>query len=156
MPVTLNKSALKQIAVDARREQRSKQKNSAFLTRTRGIYTGQQNRLQKEPGGGVELPYTLADLRGLCAASLEEPCAYCGGKLTVKNMCADHAESLASGGTWEISNLRIVDQSCNFQKGKWTEREFREMLAAARDILSEPSFVDFKRRLTIGGKWSPR
>ena len=160
MPIAMTKKAIKKLLVDERKKQRSKQRNRSFMSRTRGIYTGQTNRMRKALGEEdlpvderSELSYTLEDLRELCEEELQHPCRYCHGKLTVKNMTADHAEALTHGGSWELKNLRIVCQHCNWCKGPMGEKEFVRLLAEAKTILSPKSYANFTKRLIIGGKW---
>jgi len=157
MPVTLTKSQLNKILVAERAKSNAKHKQSAFMNKTRNIYSGQQLRLREATGDEQALlPYSLEELRTAVAQALEKPCCYCPKKLTVKNITPDHATSLAEGGSWDLSNLAFCDQSCNWEKSILSAKEFRMLLKFLAKYLSPESATNVKRRLSIGGKWSPR
>ena len=145
---------------------RVKQRNSAFLRRTLSIYSGQKKRheewkkltmssnhpLQKQP-----LPYTLDEFRETAALALSGgTCCYCTCKLTLGKLTPDHKKAIAQGGGWGMDNIVWCCQSCNWQKGKASGYEFKRLLMFMDKYLSLETAADVKRRLSIGGKWSPR
>lgn len=155
MPVTLTKSELNTILVEERKRQAVKHSHSAFMSKTRGIYTGQQNRIKATLNNpAAELPFSLVQLREAAEEALRAPCRYCGGKLTVKKLAADHAKSISSGGSWGLENLIFCCTEDNLRKGKWSSKEYKIMLRCAEKYLCPASLTDFKRRLVIGGKWT--
>lgn len=179
MPVTLTKAQLSKILVEERKKSRTKHQQSAFMRRTLSIYKGQENRLAEawiesnkrlqaiadEAGRPVTLacllpsalPYTLSELRQGMSVALEGgKCCYCPCKLTLKRITADHKESLASGGSWNLANLAFCCQSCNWQKGRLSTLEFRRLLKFCDKYLSPESAADVKKRLSLGGKWTPK
>jgi 5-methylcytosine-specific restriction endonuclease McrA len=106
MPISLTKAELNKILVAERLKSRTKSRQSAFMNRTRGIYSGQTNRLRESlHDEKALLPYTLDELRQAIATALKGLCCYCGCKLTVKNVTPDHAISLVNGGSWNLDNL---------------------------------------------------
>ena len=155
MPVTLTKAELKKVLHEERTKTRTKLQRTKFMNKTRGIYTGQQNRLRKETENPkATLPYTLDELRELVRQALERgTCEYTGEKLRLTNLQLDHRTPIVAGGAWELSNLATVTQSVNWQKGNMTEREFLRLMRGAQKVLRPESFHDFKRRLSTGGKF---
>lgn len=155
MPQKMTKKELNAILVAERRKSRIKHQNSAFMNRTRGIYSGQSNRYAKSLNvTKVALPYSLDALRKLCQRALLIPCCYCGENLTVKTMCPDHRQAIARGGSWKLSNLAIVHQKCNWRKGMLNEAEFRYLVKFVRKYLAPEAAKDFWGRLATGGKWN--
>lgn len=155
MPQKMTKKELNAILVEERRKSRTKFKNSAFMNRTRGIYSGQANRYAKSLDvGKAKLPYSLEALRTLCQSALMHPCSYCGENLTVKTMCPDHRQAIARGGSWKLSNLAIVHQKCNWRKGLLNEQEYRYLVRFVRKYLAPEAAKDFWGRLATGGKWN--
>lgn len=152
----MTKTTERRIRVEERALARNKARESAFMRKSYNIYRGQQMRLREVTGDAkATLPYTLELLRECMRDALNHPCFYCGGKLTIKTITADHGISIADGGSWTMMNLFFPCQPCNWRKGRWSAEEFQQMKAAAERILSPESLTDFWRRLTIGGKWHP-
>ncbi len=58
-------------------------------------------------------------------------CAYCGCKITIKEMQADHVVPLHLGGADDISNLYPACRACNHYKSTFTVEKFREMIQRA-------------------------
>ena len=157
MPVKMTKKDINDLLVAERAKSRLKHQQSAFMRRSLSIYNGQKKRFYEMHDKHAIFPYLLIDLRERMQAALERGiCDYCKGKLTVKNITPDHKESLSSGGGWSLSNLVMCDRSCNWQKGRLTEEEFRDLLKFLRMYLSPESQADVKKRLSLGGKWSPK
>jgi len=157
MPVTMTKADIAKLLAAERKKSRTKQKQSAFMNKTRNIYSGQTIRLREASGDeAAVLPYTLEQLRTVVAQGLERPCCYCHGKLTIKRLTPDHKASIASGGSWDLANLAMCCQSCQWQKGRLSDVEFRRLLRFCAKYLTPDSATDLKRRLSVGGKWSPR
>jgi 5-methylcytosine-specific restriction endonuclease McrA len=154
----MTKAAINKLLVEERAKMRTKQRNSRFMSRTLSIYKGQLMRLRELAHIPTRmLPYTLAEFRADVAAALKIGlCCYCSGKLTIKTLTPDHKLSLVAGGNWSLGNLDYCCQSCNWQKGRMSADEFKALLAFCAMSLSQDSATDLRRRLTIGGKWSPR
>ena len=57
-------------------------------------------------------------------------CAYCGCKLTLKDMQVDHITAKYLGGQDDISNLNPACRQCNFYKQTLTIEEFREKMGS--------------------------
>jgi len=135
------------------------------MRRSLSIYNGQKARLRDLWVDAGEtactlpatIPYSLDDMRQEMRKALTGgKCCYCGLKLTLKRITADHKDSLASGGSWDLTNLCWCDQSCNWQKGRMSALEFRLLLKFCSKYLSPESAADVKKRLSLGGKWSPK
>ena len=159
MPIQMTKKAINDLLVEERAKARSKQRRSAFMSRSRSIYHGQETRLREASGDPkAGLPYTLEEFRSKMDVALTKicVCCYCGCGLSVRKVTADHAQSLASGGEWGLDNLVFPCMNCNWQKGRMTALEFKRLLMFCARYLSPESAGDLKRRLSIGGKWSPR
>ena len=163
----MTKAQLNKVLIEERAKSRSKQQQSAFMRRSLSIYNGQKNRLKdlcndpfiapdKRPQSST-LPYSLDELRQKMQEALTlGRCVYCSGKLTLKKITPDHRISIAEKGSWNLDNLAMVDQSCNWAKGRLSETEFRHLLKFCGKYLSKESATDLKKRLSIGGRWSPK
>lgn len=57
-------------------------------------------------------------------------CAYCGQKLKLKEMQADHVEPIYNGGMDDMSNLVCACRSCNWYKGTFRLETFRQQIEA--------------------------
>lgn len=148
------KTELKKLLVDERRKSRAKQQQSAFMNRSRGIFTGQVNRYMEIRGKSAKsFPYSLDQFRALCRAALVEPCFYCRKKLTPKTMCGDHRVSIMRGGLFSLSNVRLIHQHCNWRKGLMNEDEFTGLQKFVDTHLAPVAAADLWKRLGIGGKW---
>lgn len=159
MPVTLTKAQVNKLLIAERAKSRTKQQNSAFMRRSLSIYNAQTKRMREHRPVSVNasnaLPYTLAEFRVAMQKALDGAvCCYCGCKLTVKKVTPDHKHSIALGGSWDLDNICFSCQSCNWQKGILDAEEFRSLLQFCK-YLTPDSAADVKRRLSIGGKWSP-
>jgi len=60
---------------------------STFLRRTSNIYHGEKRRAK---AAGVQIAYTLEQLRDTIQAALGEPCTYCGEIIKPSNVSVDH------------------------------------------------------------------
>jgi 5-methylcytosine-specific restriction endonuclease McrA len=148
------KTELKKLLVEERAKSRAKQLQSAFMNRSRGIYTGQVNRFMEIRGKpAVAFPYTLAQFREQCRFELQHPCLYCHKKMTPKSMCGDHRRSIVRGGSFKLSNVRLIHQNCNWRKGLMNEDEYIWLCEAVDAHLAPIAAADLWKRLGIGGKW---
>jgi 5-methylcytosine-specific restriction endonuclease McrA len=158
MPVTMTKAQLNKVLIEERAKSRSKQQQSAFMRRSLSIYNGQKKRIADAyPDDVATLPYSLDELRQKMQEALTlGRCVYCSGKLTLKKITPDHRISIAEKGSWDLDNLAMVCQQCNWQKSTLSEHEFCLLLKFLNRYLSSESRTNVRRRLVIGGKWSPR
>ena len=62
-------------------------------------------------------------------------CAYCGCKITIKEMQADHVIPLHLGGADDISNLYPACRACNHYKSTYTVEKFRVVIQRAPAVL---------------------
>lgn len=148
------KTEIKKLLVQERRKSRLKQQHSAFMNRSRGIFAGQVNRYVEIRGKSAEsFPYTLEQFREQCRFELQHPCIYCHKKMTPKSMCGDHRKSIARGGSFNLRNVRIIHQNCNWRKGLMNEDEFFGLQAFVDKCLAPVAAADLWKRLGIGGKW---
>ena len=155
MTVKMTKAEISKLLTEERAKMRSKQRQSAFMRRTLSIYNGQRKRAAES---GASIPYTLEEFRGAATEALNHGnCCYCQCNLTLGKLTPDHKTSIAQGGGWGLDNIDWCCQSCNWQKGSMSAKEFRALLRFLGGIyISEASAADVKRRLSIGGKWSFR
>jgi 5-methylcytosine-specific restriction endonuclease McrA len=157
VPVTLTQAALKKLLVAERAASRSKHKHSKFMSKTLGIYNGQQHRKRKElENPKATLDFTLQELRDLVAAALGTPCPYSGVKLSLSNLSVDHATPIARGGTWALDNLEVITSASNFRKGSLTSTEYKKFVHGLEKGFAPEAVTDIFRRLTLGGKWAGR
>jgi 5-methylcytosine-specific restriction endonuclease McrA len=70
-------------------------------------------------------------------------CAYCGIKITVKNMQIDHIKAVIFGGTNGIENLNPACKDCNLYKGASSIETFR---AFTKQMLNEKLHYLFKSK----------
>lgn len=68
-------------------------------------------------------------------------CAYCGEKLTIKQMQVDHITAKVKGGTDEIENLNPSCRQCNFYKDTFSVEGFRERLSTIIERVRKPFIV---------------
>ncbi len=69
-------------------------------------------------------------------------CAYCGEKITYREMQVDHfAPVYLFGDNISISNLMPACRMCNFRKGTLTVTKFREELEKTVERLRRDSFM---------------
>lgn len=69
-------------------------------------------------------------------------CAYCGEKITYKEMQVDHfAPVHLFGDNISITNLMPACRQCNFRKGTLTISKFREELEKTAERLRRDSFM---------------
>lgn len=66
-------------------------------------------------------------------------CAYCGQKISLKEMQADHVVSLRRGGADATDNMLPSCRSCNHYKGTRTLDGFRELIEAQCRTLDRDS-----------------
>lgn len=66
-------------------------------------------------------------------------CAYCGRKITIKEMQADHVVPLHLGGADDISNLYPACRACNHYKSTYTVEKFRTIIQRAPTVLMKSS-----------------
>mgnify|MGYP000217691281 FL=1 len=76
-------------------------------------------------------------------------CAYCGCKITIKEMQADHVIPLHLGGADDISNLYPACRACNHYKSTYTVEKFRAVIQRAPAVLRISSAT--YRRLVLFG-----
>jgi len=149
----IKKKDLDKALVEERKKMRSKQQESKFKSRTLNIYKGQVARAKNLE---MCIDYNIEEFREFTQKALLGQCPYCGGKLTVTNFVADHKDPISRGGLFTLDNLAICDKSCNFRKGCLSNQEYTWFNKAIVENLSSESVEDVRRRLTAGGKWSPR
>ena len=70
----------------------------------------------------------MKKIREIIHTKYDGHCAYCGKKITIKQMQIDHIVPLRSGGTNEIENLNPSCSRCNHYKRADSLKMFREML----------------------------
>jgi 5-methylcytosine-specific restriction endonuclease McrA len=157
MPVKMTKAAINKLLVEERAKMRGKQKQSAFMRRTLSIYNGQTTRMREFFHiTKAKLSYSLEEFREGAAKALGGPCWYCECKLTVKTLTPDHATAVSRHGGWGLNNIVFCCQSCNWVKSTLTGKEFQALVDFMNTHLSPESQTNVRRRLVIGGKWSPR
>lgn len=66
-------------------------------------------------------------------------CAYCGCKITIKDMQADHVVPLHLDGADDISNLYPACRACNHYKSTYTVEKFRAVIEKAPNVLMRDS-----------------
>ena len=76
-------------------------------------------------------------------------CAYCGCKITLNEMQADHVVPLHRGGKDEIDNLFPACRSCNHYKSTMTVEEFREQIGKWHERLMRDN-VTYKNAIRFG------
>lgn len=131
-----------------KRRRRKTSPERTFTRRTANIYNAQKRRAAR---AGAGLDYTLDRLRTLARAALENPegCWYCSGPMTEANLSADHAQPVSRGGSWSLSNVRVVCGRCNRAKGSLTWTEYMSLLSVVRCWPAETQ-DSFLRRLQAG------
>lgn len=155
MRKTYSKTDVDKMLVEERKAMRSKAAQSAFLRRTLSIYNGMKAR-QAEERGVKDLSFTLEEFRAWADTAIRQGCYYCGSKLTVKKFAPDHAQSIASGGSFDLPNLRGSCQQCNWRKGKFHATTFKSLQSWAVINCDDAERADLWRRLSLGGKWAGR
>ena len=88
---------------------------------------------------GRETYITIDMLRELVLTVIGKQCPYCQAILDHKNISLDHIMPLARGGTSTIDNIQFTCKTCNTQKDKMLDNEFR----ALKNIIAE--FTDDTR-----------
>jgi 5-methylcytosine-specific restriction endonuclease McrA len=68
-------------------------------------------------------------------------CAYCGRKITVKEMQVDHFHAKIYGGNDDLDNLMPACRDCNNYKYNYSLEQFRRYIE------------DIYRQLSISAKW---
>jgi 5-methylcytosine-specific restriction endonuclease McrA len=149
----MTKKELNAMLVAERRAAKEKHRASALKAKTRNIFKGQQKRAE-EMGRLAEIDFTLAHLRDWTDDIAGVECGYCRTDLTVKTFTVDHCIPVGRGGSFGVRNLLLCCTPCNFQKGSLNSEEFWALLTLLGDMSPEAA-TDIKRRLTIGGKFSP-
>lgn len=76
-------------------------------------------------------------------------CAYCGCKLELTNMQADHIQPFYLGGTDELDNFFPSCRSCNHYKSTLDLEDFRNMMQTLPDRMLRDS-VNFRNLLRFG------
>lgn len=79
-------------------------------------------------------------------------CTYCGKKLTLANLAADHKLPINRGGDFSIPNTCICCKSCNWQKGSLNALEFRRLNQFLIDAVDAEAAAQLRRRLSAGGR----
>jgi 5-methylcytosine-specific restriction endonuclease McrA len=116
-----------------------------FIIRTASIYRHQYDRAK---AAGVELPYTLAELRE--HIRLGALCHYCPTLITARNLSLDHETPICRGGTWQLGNLVVCCSRCNGAKGILTGVEFGQLLSLVMHWPEEVE-INLLARLQAGG-----
>lgn len=145
----MNKTEIKKLLVEERKKARLKQKNSAFVSKSRNVYVGQKKRALED--FKTTLSYSIEDFRAWLEPYIDEICK-CGKKMTVNQIAVDHAFPVSRGGEWSIANLSAICRSCNYRKGKMLPDEFAKLEDFVEKNLSPESKADLWRRLVSGGK----
>lgn len=104
---------------------REKKQYALFMKRTGSIFQTMRQRRKKlaETATG-DLPFALEEFRSKIELALGKPCFFCNELITLKNFSADHRLPAERGGSWRLTNIRIVCKACNGAKGRMTEHEF--------------------------------
>jgi len=144
------KGEIQKLMVEERKKSRIAHRESRFKQRTLDIYNGQVRRA-KELNKTVD--YTLEDFREHVRKQLEDPCPYCGVRLTVNGFTDDHPDSIARGGAFTLVNTAACCKPCNFRKGMLNRDEFQWLSRALAVNLPPEAVSDVWRRLALGGKW---
>jgi 5-methylcytosine-specific restriction endonuclease McrA len=119
-----------------------------FMKRTSNAFHSHKKRARE---AGVELDYTLDQLRDVVKEALGDVCQYCGGPLTVMNWETDHRLPTSRGGQHALANIVIVCDGCNLAKGPISHDEFDALLDLLRTFhpLAKKNLL---ARLRAGGK----
>lgn len=70
-------------------------------------------------------------------AKYDGHCAYCGRKITFKDMDVDHIKPKSRGGSSELSNLNPSCRQCNRMKAALTIEGFRKEIASQIKIIKD-------------------
>jgi HNH endonuclease len=105
--------------------------------------------------GVGDLDYDAGDLLWIVERAISDRCLYCRRLLTPKNFTIDHRIPIARGGSFYLDNLALCCKPCNYQKGALRADEFVELLEFLDGLMGNAA-EDIKRRLTVGGRWSPK
>jgi hypothetical protein len=104
----------------------------------------------KERFPGVDLDL----IKGLMEANINNPCIYCGIKLTLENCSADHRISLKNKGKNDIENMDIICKKCNRGKSDFNQDFFSELLETADKYGQRKSLLGkLAQATTIFGRW---
>jgi 5-methylcytosine-specific restriction endonuclease McrA len=122
---------------------------STFLRRTSNIFHAQKRNARE---AGVELPYSLEQLRELIQHALGEPCPHCGEILKPSNVSVDHGNPTSRNGAHAIANLIVICETCNQRKGPLTTVEYSALLALMVHW-PPPARQSVLRRLRAGGRF---
>lgn len=68
-------------------------------------------------------------------------CAYCGCKISLKEMTSDHVKPLEKGGADTVDNLFPACFTCNHYKNRYTVEQFRRKLREAPEIYRDEEIV---------------
>lgn len=130
-------------------EKRDHFKHRLFMTRTMAVW---QHHRELGKRLGQKVDYDLIRIRAKVQAVLAASayCSYCYVPLTERNFSLDHDLPLARGGTFALSNLRVICMRCNDTKGALRREEF--MYIRALEVSSPEGWQDVARRLRAGGK----
>jgi 5-methylcytosine-specific restriction endonuclease McrA len=123
---------------------------STFLRRTSNIYHAHKRNARE---AGIELPYSLQQLRELIQQALGEPCPHCGETLKPSNVSIDHGNPTSRNGAHAIGNLVIMCETCNQRKGSLTTTEYSALLTLMVDWPA-PAKQSVLRRLRAGGRFT--
>ena len=112
-----------------------------------GVLNVEQNRLKDHRSRGAMWRRAgMSERRKLTAAERQQiyerfggRCAYCGCKITIKDMQADHVVPLHLGGADDISNLYPACRACNHYKSTYTVEKFRAVIQRAPAVLMASS-----------------
>ena len=76
-------------------------------------------------------------------------CAYCGKKITLKEMQVDHVQSVYQGGADSLDNYRASCRACNYYKGGGDQEYLRTQISQTVHRLTERNFI-FRMALAYG------
>ena len=97
------------------------------------IYLSMLDRYHRITGLS-QLPFSIEEFITKYDLALSKGiCEYCLQPLTLQNASPDHATPLCRGGSWDISNIKIVCSPCNMAKHYMCESKYKKTL---QDILS--------------------
>lgn len=99
---------------------------------------------------GRDTHITVGMLRELAKTVIGTLCPYCGTVIDHKNISMDHIVPLSRGGNSEIENTQLICITCNKQKDKLFDYEFKE-LKKLIDSFSDESKKYINKKLSMQG-----
>ena len=80
---------------------------------------------------------TKDQIDSIIKQGLGKKCPYCGKEITTENMSLDHKHPQSSGGTSDIDNLQLIDNTCNRRKGEMTHEEYKKLISLMEEFREE-------------------